>query len=218
MKIQIPTPCHENWETMHPGENGRYCNTCCKTVVNFTNMTPGEISAYLVQYQSQKICGRFTEKQLTVEYDTGLYMAARHIARSGWPSMKKIAAVFVLLFALSLKGSAQAPQKDTQSVLTVTGGVKRSAKITPDANPFTTAVPQLPALPVQCLEGKLGGVVITQQKKLRIVKNTRKPRRIAHVKRNADKKKACTPVTPVSEKNITNMGLVAADTNWYDNL
>lgn len=165
MKIQIPTPCHENWEAMLPGENGRYCSSCCKTVVDFTGMTPEAISAYLAQQQAQKICGRFTEKQLTAEYDTDIYAATRHIARSGWPSMKKIAAVFVLFFALSQAGNAQRPQKDAQSVIIVTSDVRRPAKITPKADPFTTTVPQLSTPPAQCTEVRLGEVVITQPKK-----------------------------------------------------
>ncbi|MCD2422039.1 hypothetical protein LQ567_04650 [Niabella pedocola] len=164
MKIQIPTPCQENWEAMHPRENDRYCDTCCKTVVDFTSMSPDAISAYLVQHQSQKICGRFTKKQLTVEY-ADIYAATTHIAGSGWSSMKKIVAVFVLLFALSQAGNAQTPPKDTQSVIIVTSDAKRPPKTTANADPFTNAVPQLPAPPAQCIEVRLGGLAITPQKK-----------------------------------------------------
>ncbi|MBO9593663.1 MAG: hypothetical protein J7599_12215 [Niabella sp.] len=163
MKIQIPTPCHENWEAMLPRENGRHCNTCCKTVVDFTGMSPDAISAYLIQHRFQKICGRFTEQQLTVEY-MDVYVATRHIAGSGWPSMKKIAAVFVLFFALSQAGNAQALQKDLKNV-TVTGGTRQTGRNVPKAEPFTSPVPKLAPVPAQCIEDSIGAVVVTKQKK-----------------------------------------------------
>src|ERR1700756_4455260 len=41
--IQIPKPCHQDWNTMEPNEQGRHCLQCCKTVVDFTNQEPEEI-------------------------------------------------------------------------------------------------------------------------------------------------------------------------------
>jgi len=188
MKIQIPTPCHENWEAMKPGEHGRYCGTCCKTVVDFTGMTPSAISAYLVQHHAQKICGRFTETQLAVEYDADFYIAATHIARSGWPLMKKIAAVFILFFGLSQAGNAQVAQKELQQVI-VTGGTKRTGKIVPKADPFTATVPQSAQPLVQCIEGKVGGVVIKQSKK-------QAKRKLKKLQKQQQKKEpAVTPLT-----------------------
>ncbi|SDD86121.1 BTB/POZ domain-containing protein [Niabella drilacis] len=156
MKIQIRTPCHENWEAMVPRESGRYCNTCCKTVVDFTGMTPDAISAYLVQHQSQKICGRLTEKQLATEYNADVYAVATHISRSGWPLVKRVAAVFVLLFVLSYTGNAQVSQKDSQHAIIITGRISQPAKTVSAAGPFATPAPLLPATPAQCLEARPG--------------------------------------------------------------
>jgi len=32
--LQIANPCHENWESMNAREQGRYCQSCRKTVVD----------------------------------------------------------------------------------------------------------------------------------------------------------------------------------------
>jgi hypothetical protein len=45
-QIQIPTPCGENWERMDRGEQGRFCQHCQKTVVDFTGMTDAEVLGY----------------------------------------------------------------------------------------------------------------------------------------------------------------------------
>jgi hypothetical protein len=63
-KITIPKPCNENWDTMTPNENGRFCMSCSKTVVDFTAMLPDEVQHFFIQNQNNKICGRFKNEQL----------------------------------------------------------------------------------------------------------------------------------------------------------
>lgn len=63
-KITIPEPCHENWDKMTPSENGRFCLSCSKTVVDFTSMLPNEVQHFFIQNQNNKICGRFKKSQL----------------------------------------------------------------------------------------------------------------------------------------------------------
>ena len=36
IQLQLTKPCHENWNTMTANEQGRYCQSCCKTVVDFS--------------------------------------------------------------------------------------------------------------------------------------------------------------------------------------
>lgn len=64
LKISIPTPCHEDWDKMYPNEQGRHCNSCMKTVVDFTNMTDEEVKHFLIGKHDQHLCGRFTGRQL----------------------------------------------------------------------------------------------------------------------------------------------------------
>ncbi|WP_264552415.1 hypothetical protein [Flavobacterium sp. N2038] len=63
-KITIPKPCHENWDKMMPKENGRFCMSCSKTVVDFTSMLPEEIQHFFIQNQNNRVCGRFKNEQL----------------------------------------------------------------------------------------------------------------------------------------------------------
>ncbi|MFB3389364.1 hypothetical protein [Flavobacterium sp. LAR06] len=63
-KITIPKPCHENWDKMTPTEDGRFCMSCSKTVMDFTSMLPDEVQHFFIQNQNKKICGRFKNSQL----------------------------------------------------------------------------------------------------------------------------------------------------------
>lgn len=61
-KIIIPKPCHEDWNKMTPNDNGRFCGSCSKNVVDFTNMLPDEIQVYF--QKNSNVCGRFKNSQL----------------------------------------------------------------------------------------------------------------------------------------------------------
>ncbi len=63
VSIHIPTPCHENWEAMTPSEQGKFCDSCSKQVVDFSRMTDRQILNVLSKAPG-KTCGRFTENQL----------------------------------------------------------------------------------------------------------------------------------------------------------
>tara|TARA_R110002033_G_scaffold131564_2_gene171684 strand:- start:13880 stop:14818 length:939 start_codon:yes stop_codon:yes gene_type:complete len=62
--ISIPKPCHEDWSQMSPNEKGRFCQSCSKTVVDFTTMQKEKIEDYLALNSENKICGRFRVTQL----------------------------------------------------------------------------------------------------------------------------------------------------------
>lgn len=62
--IRIPEPCHEDWNTMQPDEKGKFCGSCCKSVVDFSGKTDTEIRDILTETQGQKVCGHFKKTQL----------------------------------------------------------------------------------------------------------------------------------------------------------
>jgi len=62
--IAIPNPCHENWNHMTPEAKGRYCNSCAKTVIDFTKMDTYKIQNFIFDNQENRICGHFNQTQL----------------------------------------------------------------------------------------------------------------------------------------------------------
>ena len=64
MKIQINKPCHEDWSKMTAEAQGKFCNACKKSVVDFSMMSDAQILNYFFQPKSQKVCGRFNADQV----------------------------------------------------------------------------------------------------------------------------------------------------------
>jgi hypothetical protein len=62
--FSVPNPCNESWDGMKPDGNGRYCNACQKTVIDFTTKTEQEIIEYLQANVGKKMCGTFKTAQL----------------------------------------------------------------------------------------------------------------------------------------------------------
>ncbi len=62
--VRVPEPCHEDWNKMKPEEKGRFCNSCSKTVVDFSNKTDYEIKKVLEESPKGHVCGHFKKTQL----------------------------------------------------------------------------------------------------------------------------------------------------------
>lgn len=62
IEIQIPKPCHEDWNNMSPTEKGKFCNVCTKEVVDFTSKSDEEIIKHFTDHGN--LCGRFHISQL----------------------------------------------------------------------------------------------------------------------------------------------------------
>ncbi len=60
--INIPKPCHEDWNNMSPTDRGRHCAVCQKTVIDFTQQTDEQIVK--VFETNGNLCGRFKKQQL----------------------------------------------------------------------------------------------------------------------------------------------------------
>ncbi|THD32285.1 carboxypeptidase-like regulatory domain-containing protein [uncultured Flavobacterium sp.] len=62
VNITIPKPCHENWHEMTVAEKGRFCNSCQKTVYDFTRFSDRQLIDKI--NSESNICGRFLASQL----------------------------------------------------------------------------------------------------------------------------------------------------------
>jgi hypothetical protein len=63
IKIDISQPCHQPWNDMKPLTDGHYCQSCQKTVIDFSAMSDKEIFQY-INRADHSICGRLSNAQL----------------------------------------------------------------------------------------------------------------------------------------------------------
>jgi hypothetical protein len=63
IEVHIASPCHENWNEMTANEQGAFCKSCQKNVIDFSTKTQNEIYD-IVTLNSGGLCGRFREDQL----------------------------------------------------------------------------------------------------------------------------------------------------------
>ncbi|MDB5275649.1 MAG: hypothetical protein JWR61_604 [Ferruginibacter sp.] len=64
LKISIPKPCNQSWMDMAPNQNGRYCDVCGKSVIDFSGLTDDEVQHYFTDKKEEKVCGRFRTGQV----------------------------------------------------------------------------------------------------------------------------------------------------------
>ncbi|MGG9962337.1 hypothetical protein [Ferruginibacter sp. SUN106] len=93
-KISIPKPCFEGWDNMTPNEQGRFCTSCAKTVVDFSVMSDEAIQQYFISNYEQKICGRFKNIQL----QRIVIELPQNIFRLQLPFWKKFLVAFLICF------------------------------------------------------------------------------------------------------------------------
>jgi len=92
MKIDIKEPCHENWEAMTPNQQGAFCGSCQKYVVDFSKMSIQGIKNFFSKSQG-KVCGRFEETQLQELSFDDFFAKFTY-----WNFSKKFAVIFFMAF------------------------------------------------------------------------------------------------------------------------
>lgn len=101
--ISVPEPCKQPWELMDLVADGRHCESCCKTVVDFTGMSNDEIIKYFnLKYN---VCGRFDEQQLNRVNQ----QLARHDAKPGTGLARWVTAAALFASTAFYKVAAQTP-------------------------------------------------------------------------------------------------------------
>lgn len=63
ISISIPKPCYENWDAMTPEEPGKFCGSCQKTVIDFSEMSDRALVEFFKK-PGGTMCGRFMPDQL----------------------------------------------------------------------------------------------------------------------------------------------------------
>jgi len=117
--ISIPEPCHEDWNSMTPDANGKFCNSCRKSVIDFTNKTDAEIHIIMMESKDEKVCGHFKKTQvnrplaLTIPYHT--------LPRNLSPKGAFAVALFIVFGTLLFSCTNEHDQKINEITLTEVG-------------------------------------------------------------------------------------------------
>ena len=113
--ITVPNPCNENWDSMRPQNQGRFCTSCQLVVTDFTKMDDQEIINYFRTHQKEKICGHFRSDQLTRMKIT---ITPAQLQNHNWSIIQQIRIAIFLVFASSLFScSSSDPKKQTPEIL-----------------------------------------------------------------------------------------------------
>ncbi|MCS6934718.1 MAG: carboxypeptidase-like regulatory domain-containing protein [Chitinophagales bacterium] len=62
-QISIPEPCTQQWGHMKPTTQGRFCERCAKTIIDFSLMSDEELIR-IIEKSGGNLCGRFFVHQL----------------------------------------------------------------------------------------------------------------------------------------------------------
>ncbi|PKF74728.1 hypothetical protein [Chryseobacterium sp. PMSZPI] len=65
-RIKVHTPCPESWEDMQHSVEGKFCEKCSKSVIDFTDKTEEQIQDILKKANGKEICGRISTRSLAL--------------------------------------------------------------------------------------------------------------------------------------------------------
>lgn len=111
IQLTIPKACHEDWYTMTADQKGRYCKSCCKTVVDFTNMSDRAILHHIANVGGSRVCARLHTDQL--------HRSMTIQKESRWPWLKYFFQFTLPAFLISMKARGQEQVRKTQDTVFV---------------------------------------------------------------------------------------------------
>lgn len=112
IQLSIPEPCHEGWDKMTQVERGRYCQSCQKTVVDFSQMSDKQIIEHISKLATQT-CGHFYTDQLNRSL-----IEANEPKKSWWRSgWNMVAASFLFSTASYAQGNVSVKKTKPASVI-----------------------------------------------------------------------------------------------------
>jgi len=139
--LSISSPCSEKWDEFTPASGGRFCGSCQKIVVDFTEMGDAEILDFF-RIKPAHMCGRLRPDQLKA------YSSTTMVKINPGLTLLKAGLVSLLLLMMSKQTSAQIP------------GVKATTEVV--QHPDTTPTERAATRPKQIIRG----VVRSEEDKL----------------------------------------------------
>ncbi|MEO7984818.1 MAG: hypothetical protein ABI688_12130, partial [Bacteroidota bacterium] len=101
IQLSIAEPCHENWDGMTTVEKGKFCGSCQKQVVDFSNLSDRQVAEFFKKPSTGSVCGRFMTDQL----DRSIEIPKKRI-----PWVKYFFHIALPAFLVSMKVSGQRTQ------------------------------------------------------------------------------------------------------------
>jgi hypothetical protein len=93
-KIKVIEPCTQDWDSMNHNELGKYCQSCLKTVIDFSSLREDEINSYFQKNWNSNLCGRFKLSQVE---NVKVYIEKKALRKSN-PLWKKFFSCIIYLF------------------------------------------------------------------------------------------------------------------------
>jgi type IX secretion system substrate protein len=131
IQLQIPKPCHEDWDNMTPVEKGRFCSSCQKQVVDFSRMSDREVAMFFKKPSAGSVCGRFMTDQLDRDLE---------IPRKRIPWVKYFFQFLLPGFLISMKASAQKGEISVKKKTECSKPVTSKKQKNPEENIFGSFV------------------------------------------------------------------------------
>jgi hypothetical protein len=100
LTLQMNSPCDENWNGMEATNQGRFCNKCQKTVIDFTGFTDNQILQHFLKHPFP-VCGRMLASQRDNKYENATAKINRNLS--------PVAATLLTLVAITSEASPPAP-------------------------------------------------------------------------------------------------------------
>lgn len=121
----IEKPCTEKLENMSNIQGGKFCNTCHKEVIDFSEWDYHEINEFLLENRDKKICGMFfkTKRKNIIENNPTAIKAAQ---RNN--TFYKVAAGFALTASMMNSYSAQKTTIQKKETTVTSNSQKQVAK------------------------------------------------------------------------------------------
>jgi hypothetical protein len=137
--ISVLNPCHESWVDMSPVEKGRFCQSCQKHVLDFSEMDDQQLISAISKIKGP-VCGRYRSDQL----DRRIVNTVNS-GQSFFPGV--ILSTLLAAIVPSVKANQVTPQMElsenkSNSLLKDTTGAYIEGKVT-DREATTAAVIQL---------------------------------------------------------------------------
>lgn len=83
INLSVKNPCEENYNVFPKTSKGGYCSSCTKEVIDFTQMSEGQVIDYFQNQFSKDTCGRFKQSQLNRGYHANALAFSKYLRPVG---------------------------------------------------------------------------------------------------------------------------------------